>query len=267
MSIVAITGDHPRHRYLVRRLAEAGLLSGWVRERRESFVPEPPDGLTAETARLFRHHFEARDAAEARFFGGGEDDGPDAFDVSREGLNGDGTIGYVASCAPRIVLSYGCHKLSAGLREAVGATFWNTHGGLSPEYRGVTTHFWPSFLLEPQMTGMTLHETTDALDGGGIVHQTGGQLVAGDGLHDLAARTVRAYADELPGLLRRVLQAGEVPAGRAQTSTGKLWLSSDWRPEHLRQIYDTWEDRIVDRVLDGTLEGRQPKLISVLAGT
>ena len=36
----------------------------------------------------------------------------------------------------------------------------------------------PSYMLEPQMTGMTLHETTEHLDAGGIVHQTGVELVA-----------------------------------------------------------------------------------------
>jgi hypothetical protein len=32
---------------------------------------------------------------------------------------------------------------------------WNIHGGLSPWYRGAITHFWPSYMLEPQLTGMS----------------------------------------------------------------------------------------------------------------
>ena len=260
--IVAITGDHPRHTYLVGRLASAGLLAGWVREVREAFVPDPPEGLDGATAELFRLHFRRREEAEERHFGGAAA-GVETLEVARADLNAPATVDWIAARRPRLVLSYGCHKLGRGMREAVGATFWNTHGGLSPDYRGVITHFWPSYLLEPQMTGMTLHETTDALDGGAVVHQTGAPLHRGDGLHDLAARTVKAYADALPPLLARALKR-DLPEGRAQTTTGKLWHSSDWRPEHLHAVYGTWGDRIVDAALDGRIEGRMPKLVSVL---
>lgn len=50
MSIVAITGDHPRHAYFVRCLAETGLLVAWIRERREAFVPSAPAGLATPPA-------------------------------------------------------------------------------------------------------------------------------------------------------------------------------------------------------------------------
>ena len=261
--IVAITGDHPRHTYLVGRLAASGLLSGWVREVREAFVPEPPAGLPDRTADLFRLHFRRREEAEARHFGGAAAEA-ETLEVARADLNAEATVRWIVARRPRLVLSYGCHKLGRTMRETVGGTFWNTHGGLSPDYRGVTTHFWPSFLLEPQMTGVTLHETTDALDGGAVIHQAGAPLVRGDGLHDLAARTVKAYADTLPGLLATALD-GELPAGRPQTGTGKLWHSTDWRPEHLHPVYETWEDRVVDAALDGRIAGRAPALVSVLS--
>ena len=60
---------------------------------------------------------------------------------------------------------------------------WNIHGGLSPWYRGGVTHFWPSYLLEPEYTGMTLHELTNDIDGGGIIHQNISSLNIKDGIH------------------------------------------------------------------------------------
>ena len=143
---------------------------------------------------------------------------------------------------------------------------WNVHGGLSPWYRGVATHFWPSYMLEPQMTGMTLHRTTDQLDGGAIIHQSGVDLVRSDGLHDLAARAVQGFADGLPDLLKHVAAAREPVTGTPQTTVGRLWTVEMWRPEHLVVVYDHYEDRIVDRVLDGALVGREPKLVSVMTG-
>lgn len=264
MTIVAITGDHPRHAYFVRCLAETGLLTAWVRERRESFLPEAPLGLRSETRRLFDLHFARREEAEEAVFGSPDVSGIRIHDTSVEDLNGAAVIDLLRQTAPRVVMSYGCHKLSAALRATVPAAFWNTHGGLSPDYRGVITHFWPSYMLEPQMTGMTLHQTTDFLDAGEIIHQSGAVLNHGDGVQMLAARTVSAYSRELKQLLPQALLSEKLPIGKKQKHSGKLWVSSDWRPEHLHFVYDTWGDRIVDRILNGDIEGREPRLFSEL---
>ena len=58
------------------------------------------------------------------------------------------------------LITYGCHKLSNDSLKAVHKNAWNVHAGLSPWYRGSITHFWPSYLLEPEYTGMTLHNIT-----------------------------------------------------------------------------------------------------------
>lgn len=264
MTIVAITGDHPRHAYLVARLKESGLLRGWVREIREEFIPVPPANLSRDLEKLFSLHFARREEAEAEIFGDPDTSDIEYQPVTRARLNSAETIEFVQARRPRLVISYGCHKLSPEFRSEVGAVFWNVHGGLSPQYRGVITHFWPSYMLEPQMTGMTLHVTTEALDGGAIVHQTGATMHRGDGLHMLAARTVKSFSDSLGGLLASALDMERMPCGIDQKNSGKLWLSSDWRPDHLRLIYEVYGDRIVDHALDGQLARTEPKLISVL---
>jgi hypothetical protein len=85
------------------------------------------------------------------------------------------------------------------------------------------------------------------------------------GVSDLAARCVKGYAEDVARRLVPLMARDDaLPRGVAQKSTGKLWLASDWRPEHLVPIYHHWEDRIVDAVLDGTLAGRVPVLTSVI---
>ena len=201
MSIVLITGDHPRHTYLVQRLAATGLVAGWVREVREAFVPEPPAGLSASLRDLFVKHFDLRDETENGVFGTAERPDIETLEITMETLNGAETLAFLKRLRPRLVISYGCHILKNDLMSAVDTRFWNSHGGLSPDFRGVITHFWPSYFLEPQMTGMTLHETTPKVDAGGIIHQTGVPMVAGDSLHRLAARAVADYAESLAALL------------------------------------------------------------------
>jgi folate-dependent phosphoribosylglycinamide formyltransferase PurN len=262
MSVVMLIGSHPRHAYLANRLHEAGRLAGLVVERREAFVPEPPQGLSTEVADLYRHHFDQRDRAEARHFGEQALFPADVprLEVDRDALNGEAVRAFLAGLPVRLLLSYGVHMLAQETLAASPAVHrWNLHGGLSPWYRGCITHFWPSYLLEPQMTGFTVHQLTDRLDHGPVIHQTGTELVRGDGLHDLACRAVQALAGDLPRLA--ALADRDEVAATAHTSAGRLWLARDWRPEHLRPVYQQHGDRIVDMCLDGVIAGREPELV------
>lgn len=262
MSIVFLTGSHPRHAYMAGCVAATGLLSALVIEAREEHVPQPPAGLSRAEAGLFKRHFAERAEAERHFFGD-EVVWPDApvLNVDCEGLNGSKTVAFVDAAAPAVLLSYGVHKLNVPfLSSFAGAHLWNIHGGLSPWYRGVITHFWPSYLLEPQMTGMTVHELTQDIDGGGVMHQSVAPLVAGDGLHQLACRAVRSLGNELPELLRRAAH-NQLQPPHPQKTSGRIWRSVDWRPAHLHLIYEVYENRIVDRQLSGELGGRMPTLV------
>jgi len=260
MKAVFLTGSHPRHAAIARAINDAGHLAGLVIEQREAFVPEPPPGLPAATEALFRLHFERRDEAERRHFGEALLPSVPRLDVSRDDLNTAATIAFINALQPDLILSYGVHKLTPETLDGMSAPLkWNIHGGLSPWYRGVTTHFWPSYFLEPQMTGMTVHELTQDIDGGAVVHQSAAALVRGDGVHDLACRAVQSLAKDMAQLL--VVVSSDMRAPVRQATTGRIWRSVDWRPEHLHVVYELYGDRVVDRVLDGDLEGAVPKLI------
>lgn len=264
MSIVLITGDHPRHRFFVNELAKSGCVTGWIKEVREEFVPQPPDGLSRVLTDLYRKHFLLRQESEDLFFGANQRIDIPTLEVQRQDLNSADTVLFLKKCQAKVVISYGCHKIENKLMGAVDSVFWNTHGGLSPDYRGVITHFWPSYFLEPQMTGMTLHETTDHIDGGAIIHQTAAPMVRGDTLHRLAARAVLGYVQDLKMRIEQ-LDFDKLPQGQTQKYSGRVFRANEWRPEHLHLIYEVYEDKIVDLILDGQLTGRSPNLISVLS--
>lgn len=265
-NICLITGNHPRHKYFANKLISTGKVCSWIIEKREEFIPKPPSDLSEELKNLFNHHFSERDRIESEIFGSSKEIIETIVPICKvnvEELNTDKTIKFVKKHNPLLVLSYGCHTISSKFLQAVESRFWNTHGGLSPEYRGVTTHFWPSYFLEPQMTGMTLHETNDFLDAGEIIFQTAAPMVKGDTLHRLAARNVEIYCEELSSKIVN-LDFSNLPRGNKQHSYGKVFTSKDWRPEHLRLIYEKYKDRIVDATLKNEIKGRNPDLITVL---
>jgi folate-dependent phosphoribosylglycinamide formyltransferase PurN len=264
MKIVFMTGNHPRHLFMARALARTGRLQALIMETREAHVPVAPAGLPTATAALFTKHFADREAIEARFFGvtGAADplQGIETHAIMREELNGLKVWALLDGLQPDLLLSYGVHKLAPETLARAPRYKWNIHGGLSPWYRGVITHFWPSYFLQPQLTGMTLHETNEAIDGGDVVHQSVAPLVRGDGVHDLACRAVTSLAGELPEIVTRVA-AGKVHTPAHPKTSGRIWREVDWRPAHLHPIYDLYANRIVDRYLDGEFGSSEPKLI------
>lgn len=260
MKVVALIGDHPRHRYVAKQLYERGYLSGLVVENREQHIPEPPSRLNSHLTELYTKHFELRAEAEKEFFGDPTLPDISKISVSREEINSDKVQSFLRDQSPDITVTYGVHILSDQTLDTIPGRAWNVHGGLSPEYKGVITHFWPSYMLEPQMTAVTLHELTSDVDAGAIVHQTGADLVRGDGIHQLASRTVRKFAHELPEVVSMAAD-NSLSSSVEQNSTGKLWVADDWRPEHLKVIYDKFNNNIVDLYLDGKFESNDPDLV------
>ena len=81
----------------------------------------------------------------------------------------------------------------------------NFHGGLSPWYKNGYT-FLALIFLEPEFTGVAIHELYTKIDAGPLVHQVSGDLILGDGVHDLSSRTVHKSIDECIELLKNILK-------------------------------------------------------------
>lgn len=77
-------------------------------------------------------------------------------------------------------------------------------------------------MLEPQATGMTVHEVTPAIDGGPIIHQVAASLIKGDGIHDLACRAVANIAGDMQ-TLTNMLAEGAINPPTIQPTSGKIW--------------------------------------------
>lgn len=266
MKIVVMTGSHPRHFYVVNQLVDLGIVAGHVIEEREEFMPQPPAWLEGIDRDNFIRHFQDREEAELRFFSGNDrvKESIPSFRVTRETLNSDGTLKWIQEISPDIVISYGVHKLDEKLLKKFPEHSWNIHGGLSPWFRGNITLFWPFFMLRPNWAGMTIHRLTERLDGGDIVHHSVPKLEYGDGVHDVACKAVQQVGQDLKKILSTIQleDIQYVP----QKGTGKLFVGTDWTPQHLRLVYQTYNNDIVDHFLDGKLVKIEPNLVNALKG-
>lgn len=259
MRIAWIGGSHPRHLYYINTIAAEYPLAGALIEARENLIPQPPDRLLASDRANFVRHFENRARAEARFFG--EQPYPDCprLETDDEDLNSQRSVEFILSVEPDLVLIFGSGLVKDPLYAALPRHAINLHLGLSPRYRGAATLFWPFYFLEPPYAGTTFHYIVAEPDAGDVVHQVTPELAAGDGIHDVACKAVVASANDAVELLRVFEQEGRWRTHR-QRGTGKNFLASDFKAEHLRMIYDVYNDDLVRRYLEGALPSKEPTL-------
>jgi methionyl-tRNA formyltransferase len=260
MKILWLGGDHPRHLYFINQIAKRFGLAGAIIEPREHMIPTPPEGTSENDKSLLIRHFDNRAAAEEHYFGAQNLPDCPTLMVTTETLNSEKSAEFVRSIDPDVVMIFGCNLIKGPLREAIPQQSINLHLGLSPHYRGAATLFWPFYFMEPAYAGGTFHYIIAEPDAGDIVHQLVPNLSPSDGIHDVGCKTVTASAVEAIKLLEIIDSGGEWKAHR-QRGKGKLFLNRDFRPEHLRVIYETFDDDIVSHYLSGHLRAAAPRLL------
>jgi len=259
VKVLVITGSHRRHAWFTTGLAEHVEIAGVIAMPREGSVPEAPAGTSAHDRANFDRHFRLRDETEEAVFG----DERAAFDalptlsIDRDELNGARTAEYARTVGADACVVFGADILRDPLVAALPELTLNVHLGISPWYRGTATLFWPFYNLEPHWAGV---------DAGPIVMTGTPELRKGDGIHDVAARTVQVARDGVLACLGRA--AGGTPLEeQAQRTSGRLYLTRQFRPEHLRVNYDLFDDRMVDAHLAGEIGTHPgPRVFPVTSG-
>jgi folate-dependent phosphoribosylglycinamide formyltransferase PurN len=257
MKLLWIGGSHPRHLHYINTIAKAFPLSGAIIEIRENLLPQPPEGLAETDRQNFIRHFGNREKAEQKYFG--EQPFPDcpARKVTHATLNTPESVDFVRSVNPDLVLVFGSGMVRDPLFSALTQPTVNLHLGLSPRYRGAATLFWPFYFLEPPYAGSTFHFIVSEPDAGEIIHQVTPELHPDDGIHDVACKVVMQSAQDAVRLLEIYAEKGGWVT-RKQKATGKNFLASDFIPEHLRVIYNVYNDDMVRQYLDGRLKCKTP---------
>jgi hypothetical protein len=261
-----VTGDHPRHRYLVKSLVLAGFEIQWISQRRGPLIPETPSYLTGQLSKLHKKHFESRAESELSTFNMSFEDQEDygvkdLLQIDFGDLNSDRTSKRLVDWGAECTITFGCEFISSQLLDLLGhSENWNIHGGLSPWYRGNTTMFWPHYLLEPQFVGVTLHKLDSKIDGGEVILQTSPELDVSHGVNLHAAVAVKDFVDKL---VSRIDQSGDFIANastKIPKTTGRIWTQAMWNPHHLIPVYETFEDRVIEHWINNSKDSRVPDL-------
>jgi len=264
MKIVWMGGNHPRHLFYLNSIHNSFQISGVVVEKRmggtNSLIPDPPTNISEHDRSNFIKHFENREKSEKKFFKNQKIPDVPKLEITKEQLNTQSTIDFIETINPDIILLFGCHLIKEPLFSKLPKNTINLHGGLSPRYRGTATMFWPFYFLEPNHVGTTFHHIVSEPDAGQIIHQSVPKLEHGDLIHDVACKSILSSSKDILELLKIFQKNGKWTTFK-QKGTGKNFLERDFRSEHLRVIYDLFNDDIVDYFLNGKINPHSPDLI------
>lgn len=264
MKVLIFAGTHPRHLFFHKAVVDSGVNYFAVIMKREDLIPIVPKNILEQDARNFERHFNERHEIEINNFGNLKTS--DVFN-SNSILNVDSLTLNSALVREKILefkadiaVIFGVHLIREPVFSILPNYKINLHLGLSPWYRGSATLFWPFYFLKPQFAGLTLHNISNTPDSGDIFHQSTPDLSKGDGIHNVGAKVVINGSEEIIKMLNKFDKEKKLNF-QSQKTTGRLWLGKDFKPIHLRVIYDLFENQIVDEYLSGNLDNDLPNLI------
>ena len=260
MKILFIIGNHSRHKYLVNYINKFLKVSGVIIMERENYIPKLSKNLDKLDKNNYLKHFKDRENKEKRYFCNQDIKILNAIKLKSKDLNGYKSINFIKKIKPTITIVFGADLIKEPLLKFLPQDTINLHLGISPRYRGAATLFWPFYFLEPDHAGGTFHYISNEPDAGDIIHQFVPRLMLTDKIHDVGCKVVIKAAQELLKLLK--LRKKKKWLIYKQKTTGKQFLISDFKPQHLRLIYNVFNNNLVKLHLNKKLISKKPFLFN-----
>lgn len=263
MNYLVITGDHPRHLYYLNSIADYCNLVGTVLEKRECFIPVPPNNLNKKDYDNFIKHFTNRNKYELEYFGeeGNLPSSPICYFEDNK-LSEKKVIDFINRQQPDVIFIFGVLDFVKRIKNKINQNIIliNLNTGLIQRYNGDATLFWPFYFLEPNWAGATFHILDNNLDINNIVHQSVPSLSRGDTIHEVASKVVLEASKDVRIIIDYMENKSSVLPIVKKVS-GKVFFNNEFRPEHLRIIYELFDDNLVDTYLNNDISPEEPTLI------
>lgn len=231
MKLLVLKGSSPRHEYFAERLAEIPGVEileltphrlGVGRLKKMLF--RQPKTFFARVGKYAAYAMMRWNRRERSFFG--VQGGVERENVTKrkvESLNDADAIAIAKKYAPDMIASFGIPIISD---ELIAVPKWgavNLHGGISPEYKGGNTIFWPLLQGKPEMAGATLHYMVAKVDSGRLIAKVYPELDAYDDECSASCKTFKYATDEFVRLVEWARDNGRLPEGIEQVGESHLY--------------------------------------------
>lgn len=262
MNISLIIGSHLRHKKFLEIISNKFPISSVIMEKRENIIPNPNFIKNKIDKKNFIKHFKNRDISEKKYFKlKSKNVFPEIVLIDDIKKNQNLIKSIIKKTKPRIIFTFGISLIPSSLLRYMPKYSINLHSGLAPYYKGSACNFWPFYFLEPNWAGMTYHLISKKLDSGSIIHHTTPKLNIDDNIHDVSCKVqLKSFKDSIK--IIEMIKNKKIKKYTINQS-GKLFLKKDFKPEHLRIIYNLYNDDIVKMFLTKKITKTVPKTVSV----
>jgi folate-dependent phosphoribosylglycinamide formyltransferase PurN len=261
--ILIICGDNKRNLFLYNCISRVYEVSGLILQNREDANPKPEKNLIDNDRANFILHFKNRNKFEKQYFQSCSfHKNTEVIKVSDLDVSAPTIRSFIKKIKPDMVFTCGVGLIKEPLLSELPDIKINLHSGITPKYKGAAGNFWPFYFLEPNWAGTTFHFLSSSLDMGDVIHQTTPELNYGDSIHEVACKAMMMACYDSLKIVDTYSNNGMIPSSK-QKFSGKMFLGSDFHPEHLRVIYDMFKDNIVNDFLDGKINPKGPNLVKL----
>ena len=232
MKLLILKGSAPRHDYFASRLESVEGVEvleltpnrlGTGRVKKMMF--NQPRTFMARVGKYCIYSLMRWNKREESFFGVTKtsNDCPNVVRKKVESLNDMESLELARAFEPDMIASFGIPIISD---ELISVPRWgaiNLHGGISPQYKGGNTIFWPLLQGKPEMAGATLHYMVAKVDSGRLLAKVYPNLTQVDDECSASCKTFKAATEEFVRLVEWARDNGKLPAGTDQVGESHLY--------------------------------------------
>lgn len=153
----------------------------------------------------------------------------------------DDVYSIINEVKPTFLISLGGPLIPDRILNLVSGFCINQHAGISPNYKGNYTTFWPLFHRKILMLGTTVHLTQSGADSGSILAQERLALDSTDTPGSIFHKSVIAGTELMIKVVSELIQGNQVCSTNQDPLAGNTYLSKDFTPYHKSFIYEDFK--------------------------
>jgi len=254
---VILTGSELRHEFFRKTLAASpriNILNSYCETHENNLRSQVESSQENHHLRL--RHLNARAESETLYFQESVNSGIDnskPIALNHGAINSDRSVASIIDLNPDLLFAYGCSIIREPLLSTFSGRFVNVHLGLSPYYRGSGTNYWPLVNGAPEYVGATFMHIDQGIDTGEIIHQVRATAMPGDTPSNLGNRLIQKMtlvAEQLITSFDTIVPMTQPP----EPPDARRYRSKDFSESSVAELYENFENGLVDRYLDEQVE-------------
>jgi len=228
MKILILKGNAPRHNYFASEIKQLNgfetLTLGFNRLSKSrlsnTFLKSPKTFFSRSTKYLFKF-IRGWNSKEQVFF-----NYPlSTQDLVVDSFNSSSSIKIMKEFEPDILLAFGIPIISNKIISIPKYGAINLHGGISPEYKGGNTIFWPLYKGDINNVGATIHYMVKKVDSGKVISKVYPEISPIDDEFSVSVKTFKLATSEMVNIVNWIKCYNKKIPGSEQNEKGNLYLA------------------------------------------